>query len=170
MGKHWARMITDRTWVDFWFVQATAWYLQLDMWIVTTSSTETNPYIEISGNLADESKPSGGPILTLGTKSNSHYQSLLPIEMFHMEFQQHLEHPTITVPEVVAQVKPSDKTENYVDNASRISKEPPMESKPEDKDVVSNKYLYFLALPFSITILIPEHAAPTFYRNANLNS
>ena len=45
-SQYWARMTTDRTWVDFWFVQATAWYLQLDMWIIATSSTETNPYIK----------------------------------------------------------------------------------------------------------------------------
>ena len=87
-NQYWTRMTTDRTWVDYWFVQATAWYLQLDMWIVATSSTESNPYIEVSGNLADADKPSGGAIITLGTKSNSHYQSLLPIEMFHLEFHQ----------------------------------------------------------------------------------
>ena len=80
-------MITDKTWVEYWFVQATAWYLQLDIWIIATSNTETSPYIEVNGNLADGEKPSGGPIITLGTKSNSHYQSLLPIEMFHLEFQ-----------------------------------------------------------------------------------
>ena len=46
--QYWERMITDKTWVDYWFVQANAWYLQLDMWIVATSSTETNPYIEVA--------------------------------------------------------------------------------------------------------------------------
>ena len=85
--QYWARMITDKTWVEYWFVQATAWYLQLDLWIVATSSTETNPYIEVSGNLADANIPSGGPIITLGTKSNCHYQSLLPIEIFQLDFQ-----------------------------------------------------------------------------------
>ena len=25
--QYWSRMITDKTWVDYWFVQATAWYL-----------------------------------------------------------------------------------------------------------------------------------------------
>ena len=85
--QYWTRMITDKTWVEYWFVQATAWYLQLDIWIIATSNTETSPYIEVNGNLADGEKPSGGPIITLGTKSNCHYQSLLPIEMFHLEFQ-----------------------------------------------------------------------------------
>ena len=65
--QYWTRMITDKTWVDYWFVQATAWYLQLDMWIVATSSTDTNPYIEVSGNLADSDIPSSGPVFSLGT-------------------------------------------------------------------------------------------------------
>ena len=38
-SQYWIRMKTDKTWVDYWFVQATAWYLQLDIWIVATSST-----------------------------------------------------------------------------------------------------------------------------------
>ena len=85
--QYWASMVVDRTWVDSWFVQATAWYLQLDIWIVTTSNTESSPYIEVNGNLADGNQPSGGPIITIGTKSNVHYQSLLPIETFHLGFR-----------------------------------------------------------------------------------
>ena len=86
--EYWTRMTTDKVWVDYWFVQGTAWYLQLDILIVATSNTEESPYIEVNGNLADGNKPSQGPMITLGTKSNSHYQSLLPIEMFHLEFRQ----------------------------------------------------------------------------------
>ena len=98
-NQYWETMIIDKTWVDYWFVQATAWYLQLDIWIIETSSTETNPYIEVSGNLADGNKPSGGPVITLGTKSNSHYQSLLPIEMFHLEFRQNQTNSNHEIPE-----------------------------------------------------------------------
>ena len=86
-------MKTDKTWVDYWSVQATAWYLQVDIWIVATSSTENSPYIVISGNPGDGSCPSDGPIITLGTKSNCHYQSLLPIETLHLEFQHNQEDP-----------------------------------------------------------------------------
>ena len=39
-NEYWTRMTTDKTWVDYWFVQATAWYLQLDIFIVATSNTE----------------------------------------------------------------------------------------------------------------------------------
>ena len=85
---YWTSMVADRTWVDSWFVQATAWYLQLDIWIITTSNTDSSPYIEVNGNLADANQPSGGPIITIGTKSNVHYQSLLPIEAFHLGFRE----------------------------------------------------------------------------------
>ena len=85
--RYWERMVVDKTWVDFWFIQATAWYLQLDMWIITTSSTDNSPYIEISGNLDEGGIPYDRPILILGTKSNCHYQSLLPIEvLYHQDF------------------------------------------------------------------------------------
>ena len=73
--------------MDYIFIQATAWYLQLDIWIVDTGCTEKDPYIRISGNLDDERIPCSGPIITIGSKSNSHYQSLLQIEMFHLEFR-----------------------------------------------------------------------------------
>ena len=49
--QYWETMTTDRTWVDYWFVQSVAWYLLLDIWIVATSSTETHPYIGIRGTL-----------------------------------------------------------------------------------------------------------------------
>ena len=84
--EYWERMVADKTWVDFWFIQSTAWYLQLDMWIITTSSTENSPYIEISGNLEEGVIPVNRPILILGTKSNCHYQSLIPVEIvFHQD-------------------------------------------------------------------------------------
>ena len=86
--QYWTRMAVNGTWVDVWFVQATAWYLQLDIWIIATSNTESSPYIEINGNIDDDTRPCNGPIITLGTKSNCHYQSLLPTEMFHLDFHQ----------------------------------------------------------------------------------
>ena len=84
----------DEKRVNVMFVQATAWYLELDVWIIATSSTDSNPYIAISGNIEDETIPCNSPIITLGTKSNCHYQSLLPIEMFHLEFANPHQDPT----------------------------------------------------------------------------
>ena len=51
-NEYWEKMTTDKTWVDYWFVQATAWYLQLDIWIVATSNTEGSPYIEVNAKLS----------------------------------------------------------------------------------------------------------------------
>jgi hypothetical protein len=67
--QYWTRMTANGTWVDFWFIQATAWYMQLDIWIIATSNTENSPYIEINGNIEDDTTPCNGPIITLGTKS-----------------------------------------------------------------------------------------------------
>ena len=83
-NSYWERMIENKVWVDSWFVQATAWYLKLDLWIVDCASRDDHPFIRISGNLENPDTPCDGPILTLGTKSSCHYQSLLPIEMLHM--------------------------------------------------------------------------------------
>ena len=80
--EYWDKMEEDQMWVDSIFVQATAWYLKLDIWIIDTSCTDSNPYIKVSGNIDDENIPIQGPILTIGSKSNSHFQSLLPIEDF----------------------------------------------------------------------------------------
>jgi hypothetical protein len=62
--------------------------MQLDIWIIATSNTENGPYIEINGNIEDDTRPCDGPIITQGTKSNCHYQSLIPTEMFHLDFHQ----------------------------------------------------------------------------------
>ena len=66
-------------WVDYIFIQSTAWFLGHDIIIVTTTSTEDHPFITISGNLMNENIPCPGIELTLGSKSQVHYQSLLPI-------------------------------------------------------------------------------------------
>jgi hypothetical protein len=67
--------------VDYIFIQSAAWFLGQDIIIVTTTSTEDHPYITISGNLIDEQIPCPGIPLTIGSKSNVHYQSLLPLEV-----------------------------------------------------------------------------------------
>ena len=79
--KYWEVMLRNYEWVDYIFIQSTAWYLHHDIIIVTTTSTETHPYITISGNLVDEKIPCPGIAITIGSKSNVHYQSLLPIEI-----------------------------------------------------------------------------------------
>ena len=138
-SQYWVRMKTDKTWVDYWFVQATAWYLQLDIWIVATSSTESSPYIVISGNLGDGNCPSDGPIITLGTKSNIHYQSLLPIEMLHLEFQrnQHEQVQEISIArQNFNQLNKDERTENnrkYPDNKSADHEQNEQDNKVEKR-------------------------------------
>jgi hypothetical protein len=82
-------MTEDKMWVDYTFIQATAWYMKLDMWIIDTSCTESTPYIRISGNLENGNIPCEGPVITIGSKSNCHFQSLLPVETFHLELNSH---------------------------------------------------------------------------------
>ena len=83
-NDYWKEMLEDKVWVEYWFVQATAWYFNLDLWIVDCASREEHPFIRISGNIENEDEPCAGPTITLGTKSSCHYQSLLPIEMLHL--------------------------------------------------------------------------------------
>ena len=65
-------------WVDHIFIQATAWFLNHDIFIITTTSTRENPYIFIEGKCpsGDFKRPENS--LILGCKSQVHYQSLLP--------------------------------------------------------------------------------------------
>ena len=74
-------MLRNYEWVDSIFIQSTAWFLGLDIIIITSTSTDEHPYITISGNLVDEQIPCQGIPLTIGSKSNVHYQSLLPLEV-----------------------------------------------------------------------------------------
>ena len=71
--EYWYQMAKDGTWVDHIFIQVTAWYMALDILILTTSSQPPKPFIIIEGkgNATD-------PPLILGNYTNVHYQSLLP--------------------------------------------------------------------------------------------
>ena len=48
---------------------------------MTTASREDHPYITISRNIDDKSIPCQGVALTIGSKLNCHYQSLLPLDI-----------------------------------------------------------------------------------------
>ena len=71
-------MSRNGEWVDQIFVQSTAWYLNHDILVMTPTNTKQDPYFKISGNLYEESIPCPGYALTLGCKTDSHYQSFLP--------------------------------------------------------------------------------------------
>ena len=80
--NYWDKMGEIGAWVDSIFVQVTAWYLGLDILILTTSSSIQNPFVRIGGEINSPLEPSLGPPLILGNYSNVHYQSLLPLENF----------------------------------------------------------------------------------------
>ena len=42
---YWFGMCQDKVWVDYKFIQGTAWYLNHDIMLVTTGSTPEIPYI-----------------------------------------------------------------------------------------------------------------------------
>ena len=80
--EYWNEMAKEGIWVDYLFAQVCAWYMELDMLILTTSSTPKNPFIFISGNFHNLPAPLSGPPLLLGNYTNIHYQSLLPIDSY----------------------------------------------------------------------------------------
>ena len=45
---YWKAMEQDGTWVDHMFVQVTAWFMELDFSILTTSSLQESPFIQPS--------------------------------------------------------------------------------------------------------------------------
>ena len=91
---YWNEMVQDGTWVDHTFVQMIAWYMELDILILTTSSQPNDPFIFISGNINKMPAFTSGPPLLLGNYTNVHYQSLLP-RIMTAEKRQEPKHETI---------------------------------------------------------------------------
>ena len=76
--KYWDSLIKKRQWVCEIFVECTALLLQHDIHIISTSSTPDQPWLVISGNIEDPNVPCEGLPLLIGSKTDIHYQSLLP--------------------------------------------------------------------------------------------
>ena len=72
-------MGVEGTWVESVFVQVTAWYIGLDIKILTTSSKAKNPFIIVTGRIDNLQDSSNCPQLLVGNYSNVHYQSILPL-------------------------------------------------------------------------------------------
>ena len=79
-NDYWFAMRQNKVWVDYKFIQGTAWYLNHDIMIVTTQSTPENPYLYVSGNKEDMNIPCPGVPLLIGSQLDLHYQSLLPTD------------------------------------------------------------------------------------------
>ena len=68
-----------RAWADNIFVQATAWYLNLDLRIIYAgANTEGQTVTTTDGNFSPVAGGERRPLLYLGYIVNEHYQSLLP--------------------------------------------------------------------------------------------
>ena len=65
-NEYWNLMGKDGTWVDHIFIQMTAWYMTLDILILTTSSKPENPFIVISGHTNITHASDSDPPLLLG--------------------------------------------------------------------------------------------------------
>ena len=76
---YWIEMAKEGVWVNHLFVQVTAWYLGLDIQILTTSATPKCPFIYIYGDIKKPDESATGPSLLIGNYTNVHYQSLLPL-------------------------------------------------------------------------------------------
>ena len=76
--EYWELMGKNGTWVDHIFVQMTAWLMNLDIMILTTSSKPENPFIHLIGNTENGPGNTSSPPLILGNYTNVHYQSLIP--------------------------------------------------------------------------------------------
>ena len=68
-------LMKSTIWVDAASVQVTAWFLGMDLLIVSDSSNAQDPYSRIYSSF--DEIPSAKEIL-LGAKTDDHYQSLLP--------------------------------------------------------------------------------------------
>ena len=98
--EYWERMLLDCNWADGDFVQATAWYLNCDLWIIDTSCTKQLPFIKVCGNMdVEDSSPEIVDPLLIGCTTGIHFQSLLfdwdsikenNLKSQHSSVQQHL--------------------------------------------------------------------------------
>ena len=71
-------MLKDGIWADNWFVQASALFLEMDIWIMDTTCTKKKPYFQVDGNLEEDEYCS--ETLYLGLAHESHYQSLILVD------------------------------------------------------------------------------------------
>ena len=77
---HWKTLKKDKEWSDEVMVQATAWFVGVDIQIVYTTGTPDEPFKLVGGNIEERHKDCPGYPLWIGYKNSIHYQSLLPTD------------------------------------------------------------------------------------------
>ena len=84
--QYWEDMGTDREWADDTFIQATAFYVNMDILIIfAAQATRERLFGRMEGNFSsDVALNRQAPTLIVGyintIRNNEHYQSLLPVE------------------------------------------------------------------------------------------
>jgi len=75
-------MKNSAVWANQNFMQATAWLLGVDIKILNSVSINGMiNFLSYSGNLEEDNVPSIVPPMTIGYRTNCHFQSLLPMEV-----------------------------------------------------------------------------------------
>merc|ERR1719209_32562 len=83
-SKYWSDMLKNGEWADDTFIQACAWYTNMNIVIVSAGhATPEQPFYAMEGTFATETT---GPTLLVGFINGNHYQSLLPLQEDRPEF------------------------------------------------------------------------------------
>ena len=118
---HWNTLKEDKEWSDEVMVQATAWFVGVDIQIVYTTGTPDEPFKLVGGNMEERHKDCPGYPLWIGYKNSIHYQSLLPTDsevLYPRSCRQHKHNKEETKEEISGQESQSKekKTKALVDN------------------------------------------------------
>ena len=77
-SKYWRDMLKDGEWADETFIQACAWFLNMNIIIIYAGhATPEQPFHPMEGTFSTETT---GPALLVGYINGNHYQSLLPLQ------------------------------------------------------------------------------------------
>ena len=78
---YWTDMRDSRgdVWAEGPVIHATAWYLERHIYVVSEQASETQPFIEFSGNQDGTDASCAGAALWLGHLTGRHYQTLMPL-------------------------------------------------------------------------------------------
>ena len=83
-SKYWSDMLKNGEWADDTFIQACAWYTNMNIVIVSAGhATPEQPFYAMEGTFATETT---GPTLLVGYINGNHYQSLLPLQEDEPEY------------------------------------------------------------------------------------
>ena len=77
-SKYWSDMLKNGEWADDTFIQACAWYTNMNIVLVSAGyATPEQPFYALPGTFSTETT---GPLLLVGYINGNHYQSLLPLQ------------------------------------------------------------------------------------------